>query len=398
MPDYFYLFGWGFPPTARFGEQPYPGKPPFEGADRGRLRPEFKRAYQVRLKAFWDHVKQKGWDRKFVLYISDEPFETQEPIRRQMKALCQMIHEVDPKIRIYSSTWKHVPDWDGSLDIWGIGHYGVVPVEQIAKLRAAGDRIWWTTDGQMCTDTPYCAVERLLPHYCFKYGADAYEFWGVCLDDLRPLPFRLARLHPPKRPAGRLLLGSLSNGDGFLLYPGDPIGHDGPVSSIRLEQAREGVEDYEYLYLLRQAMAQAKARGADTTLGQQALARADRLVTIPNAGGRYSSKILPNPADVYVVKETLGAAVEHYVSYASSRTFQPNASAKPNNRFLEIAVDGDPVPTPGVPLGEEFLDVADGSAASFVRQARSSMTLATALPRWNRMVFRSGANSTVVVM
>lgn len=328
MPEYFYLFGWGFPPTARFGEQPYPGCPPFEGADRSRLRPEFKRAYQVRLKAFWDHVKQKGWDKKFVLYISDEPFEAQPDIRRQMKALCQMIHEVDPKIRIYSSTWKHVPDWDGSLDIWGIGHYGIVPVEQIAKLRAAGDHIWWTTDGQMCTDTPYCAVERLLPHYCFKYGADAYEFWGVAWMTYDPYRFGWhAYIHQSDQP-GVSYWVRYPNGDGFLLYPGGPIGHDGPVSSIRLEQAREGVEDYEYMYLLRQSMAKAKAKGADITLAEQAMARADRLVTIPNAGGRYSSKILPDPAEVYVVKEMLGAAVERCISYASSRTFQPSASAK----------------------------------------------------------------------
>lgn len=35
-----------------------------------------------------------------------------------------------------------------------------------------------------------------------------------------------------------------------------------------------------------------------------------------------------DPAEVYVVKEMLGAAVERCISYASSRTFQPSASAK----------------------------------------------------------------------
>ena len=170
------------PPSERFGEQPYEGKPPFESADRAQLRPEFKRAYQACLKLFWDHLKVKGWSDKFVLYISDEPFDAEKPIRDQMKALCDMIHQVDRSIPIYCSTWHHQPAWDGCLDVWGLGHYGVVPVDKLRQIREGGAHLWWTTDGHMCIDTPYCAVERLLPHYCFKYGAEAYEFWGAdCL-------------------------------------------------------------------------------------------------------------------------------------------------------------------------------------------------------------------------
>lgn len=310
MPHQFYLFGWGFPPKDFFGEHPYPGEPPFEKADRSQLRPEYKKAYQACLKLFWDHVKEKGWHKRFVLYISDEPFYTQEPIRRQMRALCDMIHEVDPQIPIYSSTWHHVPDWDGHLDIWGIGHYGVVPTEKIAQLKTQGASIWFTTDGQMCTDTPYCAVERLLPHYCFRHGAEAYEFWSVGWLTYDPYRFGWhAYIHQSDAP-GKSYWVRYPNGDGFLIYPGAPIGHTGPVSTVRFEQAREGVEDYEYLYLLRERIAQAKATGKDAAQGEEALARAGRLVPIPNAGGRYSSKILPDPNAVYQVKEAVAKAIE----------------------------------------------------------------------------------------
>lgn len=310
MPHQFYLFGWGFPPKDFFGEHPYPGDPPFEKADRSQLRPEYKKAYQACLKLFWDHVKEKGWHKRFVLYISDEPFYTQEPIRRQMRALCDMIHEVDPQIPVYSSTWHHVPDWDGYLNIWGIGHYGVVSPEKMAQLRAQGATIWFTTDGQMCTDTPYCAVERLLPYYCFCHGAEAYEFWSVAWLTYDPYRFGWhAYIHQSDAP-GKSYWVRYPNGDGFLIYPGAPIGHAGPVSTVRFEQAREGVEDYEYLYLLRQRIAQAKAAGKDVSEGEVALARAARLVPIPNAGGRYSTKILPDPNAVYEVKEAVGKAIE----------------------------------------------------------------------------------------
>jgi hypothetical protein len=62
--------------------------------------------------------------------------------------------------------------------------------------------------------------------------------------------------------------------------------------------------------LLRNLVARAKSAGKDTTQAEQALARADRLVSIPNAGGRYSSKILLDPNEVYAVREQVAAAIE----------------------------------------------------------------------------------------
>ena len=306
----FYLFGWGHPPGGKFGQQPYAGKPPYEGADRGTLRPEFRQAYQACLKAFWQHVKAKGWADKIILYISDEPHFRHKHIVAQMKALCRMIHQVDPKIPIYSSTWAHVPQWDDCLDVWGIGHFGRVPAKKIAELKAAGKRILWTTDGQMCTDTPYCAIERLLPHYCLRYGAEGYEFWGVSW--LTHDPYACgwhSYIHQSSEP-GTSYWVRYPNGDGFLLYPGSPVGHDGPVSSVRLEQAREGVEDAEYLYQLRDLTAKAKAAGKDVSQAERALAQAAGLVPIPNAGGRYSTRILPNPAAVLEVKQAVARAIE----------------------------------------------------------------------------------------
>jgi hypothetical protein len=309
-PWVFYCFGWGHPPGAKFGEQPYEGKPPFEDADRSQLRPQFKRAYQACLRTFWNHLKARGWDRKVVLYISDEPFDAQKPIREQMKALCAMIHEVDPAIPIYCSTWHHQPDWDGHLDVWGLGHYGIVPVEKLRHIREGGARLWWTTDGQMCTDTPYCAVERLLPHYCFKYGAEAYEFWGVDWLTYDPYEFGWHRfIHQSDQP-GKSYYVRYPNGDGYLAYPGAPIGHPGPVTSVRLEQAREGCEDYEYLHLLRERLAAAKNTGRAAEAAEQVLAQAQELVTIPNAGGRQSTRILPDPDAVLQAKERVARAIE----------------------------------------------------------------------------------------
>lgn len=46
------------------------------------------------------------------------------------------------------------------------------------------------------------------------------------------------------------------NGDGYLFYPGKPYGVDGPIGSLRLEAIRDGLEEYEVLYELKQNYAE----------------------------------------------------------------------------------------------------------------------------------------------
>lgn len=310
-PSQFYLFGWGHIPADKFGEKPYEGEYPYTGVDRSKLRPAYRRAFQACLKAYWEHVKEKGWADRITFYIADEPYDVQPEIRAQMKALCDMVHEVDPHIPIYSSTWHHQPEWDGYLNVWGFGHYGIVSVAKMEEVKRGGATIWWTTDGQMCTDTPYCAIERLLPHYCMKYGAKAYEFWGV--DWLTFDPYRYgwhAFLLHDFGPGQEKEWVRYPNGDGFLAYPPAPLKLDRAVASVRLEQAREGVEDYEYLLLLQRLVQKARAVGRNAGPGERALARAAALVTSPCEIGRYSTRILPDPDRVLQVKEAVAQAIE----------------------------------------------------------------------------------------
>ncbi len=54
--------------------------------------------------------------------------------------------------------------------------------------------------------------------------------------------------------------------DGCLSYPGRPYGIDGPVSSMRLENIRDGIEDYDYLCMLEERIGEtAEQYGADVS-------------------------------------------------------------------------------------------------------------------------------------
>lgn len=312
MPLAFYCFGWGHPPKDFLGEKPYEGSWPFTGADRSKLRPEYVKAYQSALRLYWDHVKAKGWADRLVLYISDEPYFNEARIREQMIALCRMIHEVDPKIRIYCSTWRHCPEWDASLDVWGVGSYGCFPTNEMTRLSAEGKGIWFTTDGQQCLDTPWCAIERMQPMYSWAYGAEAYEFWGCTW--LTYDPWRYG-WHSFIRQAGSPEKGEswvrYPNGDGYHIYPPRSGSPDmSPVPSVRLCAIRDGVEEHSYLERL-------SAISVDGALPAQMRADAGRildcyraLLGIPNAGGRYSTSILPEPEELDRLRQRAGNLIE----------------------------------------------------------------------------------------
>ena len=313
-PWYFYLFGWANIPEEKFGEKPYPGEFPYPGVDRSKLRPEFKKAYQSAVKTYWNHMKEKGWADKVVFYASDEPFNDAETTA-QMRALCNMIHEVDPRIPIYVSTWWYRPEYAGYVDVWGVSNHGggwgrPVPVSDLESIKNKGGRLFFTTDGKMCTDTPYLGFERMLPYFCFKYGAEEYEFWGSNWYTFDPYQYGWhAFIRQSDRP-GDLYWIRYPNGDANFIYPGKPIGVDGLVPTIRLKVAREGVEDHEYLYLLNKLITLSKKQGKDTGAAEKALKTATDLVTIPSSEGRYSTEYLPNPYVVMTARIEVGNAIE----------------------------------------------------------------------------------------
>jgi len=258
---------------------------------------------------FTEHVREKGWHDKFVYYVSDEPHFEHQFVVDQMKKLCALVHEVDSAIPIYSSTWRHCAAWDDSLDLWGIGQYGCFPVKEMQQLQRAGKNMWFTCDGQMATDTPYLATERLLPYYCFKYGVRGFEFWGLAWWTYNPWEVGWHQFIRQSDEGQKYYWVRYPDGDGFLAYPGKWVGVDGPASTIRLEQIRQGLQDYEALTLLAEYAAAARQAGRADSVAERALARAQDLVSIPNAGGLRSTQILPDPDHVPAVRKAVNAAL-----------------------------------------------------------------------------------------
>ena len=113
------------------------------------------------------------------------------------------------------------------------------------------------------------------------------------------------------------------NGDGYLVYPGDPVGHDRAVPTIRLAQAREGVEDYSLLGLLTTRIEEARAAGLQIADAEAAFQEIASLVSIPGPSGRWSTELLPSPEALYAARKKAGDAVER-IDYALRRPPSPS--------------------------------------------------------------------------
>ncbi len=292
----FYALGWAYRPGERFGLEP--------------LSDEYVTAMQSIYRLYIDHLTEMGWRDRLIHYVSDEPFDSVPQVVDDLREFCTLYEAVAPDVPRYSSTWHPSEGLEGAITMWGAGHYGVFPVEKMEARRAAGDRILFTTDGQMCIDTPYLTVERLLPHYAYHYGAEGYEFWGVSWWTYDPLDFGWHDYITQNDGVGENYYVRYPNGDGYLAYPGERYGVRGPLASIRLALAREGLEDGEYLHTLSDLVSQLGDRSDTVPEAAEALALARELVPIPNDGGLRSSLVLPDPTRVGEVRSRLAAAIE----------------------------------------------------------------------------------------
>ena len=79
--------------------------------------------------------------------------------------------------------------------------------------------MWFTCDGQMATDTPFLATERLLAYYCYKYGIRGFEFWGLAWWTYNPWEVGWHQFIRQSDEGKKYYWVRYPNGDGFLPIP-----------------------------------------------------------------------------------------------------------------------------------------------------------------------------------
>jgi hypothetical protein len=237
--------------------------------------PEYRDIYGRLLRTVDDHLAQQGWLERAYTYWYDEPGPDDYPFVIQGMDL---IHRSDPRLKRLL-TEQFSPDLAGHADIW-TPVFDMFDASWAGLRQALGEQVWW----YVCTGPKAPYPNNFIDHpgiehrirfwMAWKYGVQGDLYWDTTYwtnDDVFPPP----RLQDPwNDPMSYNYSGSVGiwgNGDGRLLYPPRSWsdGHtrvEGPTPSIRWELIREGIEDYEYLWMLGDAADRLEAVGGDRDL------------------------------------------------------------------------------------------------------------------------------------
>jgi hypothetical protein len=193
------------------------------------------------LPALENHLREKGWLEKTVFHIADEPSNHNVASWREAS---QFVHRYAPAIRRMDAI--ETPHCFDRLEIW------VPKLDHLAtwydvykEAQSRGNELWFYTvgifqNGSYPNKTADVALieSRILHWLNYRFELKGYLHWGFnqWTDD----PFEAPGQH---------------RGDGWHVYPKK----DGLLCSLRWEQMRNGIQDYEYFWILENKIAQIKA-------------------------------------------------------------------------------------------------------------------------------------------
>ena len=232
-------------------------------------------------RSWYAYLESKGWAERSYLYMLDEP--NDPAAYDEVRRLGAVVHEAEPRLRrlVVEQPYTQDPAWgtlDEGIDIW-CPLFGFIDEPSVERVIAQGDDVW-----------SYTALVQTAPPYHPAYETvknDVPPFWELDFPfaSYRIAPWLNRRYHvtgllywsavhwsnPDRNPWDDPGFRIRWNGEGYLFYPGNEAGIDGPVASIRLKNLRDGMEDYEYFAILdargEQAAVDAIVREAVPTWG-----------------------------------------------------------------------------------------------------------------------------------
>lgn len=120
-----------------------------------------------------------------------------------------------------------------------------------------------------------------------------------------------------------------SNGDGCLVYPGP----DGPSASLRLKCVRDGIDDYEYLHLLSNAVVAVRAGLVAVPDSADFLARADAALAIPAGVCQSFTSYAASGATLAAWREEMGDLLDAFEAAQGFAEGEPVALFESFERF-----------------------------------------------------------------
>lgn len=258
----------------------------------------------------WEH---QGLPKQVFVYAFDEPSPTDYPF---LRLAYQKIRETVPQYPIMQTIGDPSPDaLAGLVDIW-------CPLTQrldsdfYAERLKAGDALWtYVCCGPRPPYANFFVDEPAVDHRVVfwqarQYGATGFLYWCVTIWDGLPMAHSGEPCFPdvPISLKDHLTYQAFqTNGDGLIAYPGKDMQ---PLSSVRLEVIRDGIEDYEYLAMLARMVEKARALPVDRRPAKELLEQAEALTQVPESVSRTLTDYTKDPQVLLQRRQEIGDAIE----------------------------------------------------------------------------------------
>lgn len=234
----------------------------------------FSSGFNEKVKSYLSQVEayfeKNGWKDRLVFNSPiDEP-NTKEDFEKT-RQWAKLVHDATDDVPFLSTKTplpsKENPDWGtlrGHVDNFSIHGNSMNNPELMTAIaeeqEKGGEMTWYISCDQVYPQPNYFidapAMDLVMvPWITARYNMDGILYWALNYWSQTPDPW----LDAVTFISGFVCSdGGVLNGEGSLVYPGDHVERytgqpnvDGPVSSIRFELLREGLEDYEYLWMLK---------------------------------------------------------------------------------------------------------------------------------------------------
>ena len=241
---------------------------------------EYEKALLGHLARLEKRLKPLGvWDRSF-LYVWDEPFGDFDVVKL-IQYISGIAKKRYPKLKTLVAA-PYYEEFDDTIDIFLAGYSAS---ERRKKALAKGKEFWWWANAAMYIDMPAIDARMAWGLESVQKGLSGAYAWGVFVlkrgargapntPKERKWPFTDPWRLPPR-----------DNYSADVIWPGgrEESKPQRLVPSIALELLRDGIEDYEYVVMLR-AKAKALAAKGDLVEAEKAkrlLARSQTLYKDP---------------------------------------------------------------------------------------------------------------------
>ena len=260
-----------------------------------------------RLRPAYEQAKKRGLLDYAYIYGFDERGKDQFPL---LQKCAKALHEAFPEVLLLTTGYDHSFGLDScvkDIDAWCPLTPRFDPV-QAEKARRTGRFVWW----YIC-----CGPKHPYANWFIEYPAiDARLLMGAMTARYRPDGFLYYSLSIWNRnkpiETGPFtdwdpVSWTTYHGDGSLLCSG-PGGK--PVPTIRLENYRDGMEDFAYACLLREAVRRMRSKPVRTPQEGRWLTDADSAIRVPDNLVKDLKTFSRNPALLYAWRHRMAQLID----------------------------------------------------------------------------------------